>query len=121
MLSPFPPSVFLFRYVSHSLSLPFFPCLGCILALIGMPFLRSLLRIIHVVVFLLFVLLFVFVFVFLVDMHLYILSPLCPFLATMSLAGNFLVRFLLSAFFAFFLGTCSRFDLVWFRLFCDHS
>ena len=101
MLSPFPPSVFLFRYVSHSLSLPFFSSLGCILPLIGMSFLRSLLRIIHVVVFLLFVLLFVFVF--LVDIHLYIVSLLCPFLATMSLAGNFLVRFLLSAFFAFFL------------------
>ena len=69
--------------------------------------------------FLLFVLLSVCVF--LVDIHLYILSLLCPFLATMSLAGNFLVRFLLSAFFAFFLGTCFRFDLVWFRLFCDHS
>ena len=88
MLSPFPPSVFLFRYVSHSLSLPFFPCLGCILALIGMPFLRSLLRIIHVVVFLLFVLLFVFVFVFLVDMHFifYLLCVpswrRCPWLAT---------------------------------------
>ena len=69
--------------------------------------------------FLLFVLLFLFVFV--VDLHLYILPLLRPFLATMSLAGNFLVRFLLSAFFAFFLGTCSRFDLVWLRLFCDHS
>ena len=69
--------------------------------------------------FLPFVLLFVFVFV--VDLHLYILPLLCSFLATMSLAGNFLVRFLLSAFVAFFLGTCSRFDLVSFRLFCDHS
>ena len=117
--------MFLFRYVSHSLSLPFFSYLGSILPLIGMPFLRSMLSeelcVVAFRLFLLFVLLFVFVFVFLVDTYLYILSLLCPFLTTMSFAGNFLARFLLSAFLAFFLGTCSRFDLVWFRLFCDHS
>ena len=45
--------------------------------------------------FLLFV--FLFVFVFLVDLFTF-LSPLCPFLATMSFADDFLVRFLLSAF-----------------------
>ena len=51
--------------------------------------------------FLLFVLLFVFVF--LVDLFLW-LSLLCPFLATMSFDGYFLVRCLLSAFpvFSFF-------------------
>ena len=70
--------------------------------------------------FLLFVLLLVFVFL-LVDIHLYILPLMCPFLATMSFAGNFLVRFLLFAFPAFFLGKCTRFDFVWFRLFCDHG
>ena len=45
--------------------------------------------------FLLFVLLFMFVF--LNDLFLF-LSLLCPFLATMSFAGYFLVRFLLSVF-----------------------
>ena len=34
----------LFRFVSHSLSLPLSSCLGCIPPLIGLPFLRSLLR-----------------------------------------------------------------------------
>ena len=56
------------------------------------------------------------------------LSLLCPVLATMSFATYFLVRSLLSAFlpcfflfFSFFLLNCSRFDLVWFRLSCDHG
>ena len=40
------------------------------------------------------------------------------FIATMSFAGYFLVRSLLSAFPAY-LRTYSRFDLVWFRLSCD--
>ena len=64
------------------------------MSLMALSFLRSLLRSVCVVVFRLF-LLFVlsFVFVFLVDIHLYILSLLCPFLAMMSFAGNLLVYF----------------------------
>ena len=42
------------------------------------------------------------------------------FIAMMSFAGYFLVRSLLSAFSAY-LRTYSRFDLVWFRLSCDHG
>ena len=42
------------------------------------------------------------------------------FIATMSFAGYFLVRSLLSAFPAY-LRTFFRFDLVWFRLSCDHG
>ena len=38
----------------------------------------------------------------------------------MSYAGNFLARSLLSAFPAY-LRTFFRFDLVWFRLSCDHG
>ena len=92
------------------------------MSLMELSFLRSLLRSVCVVAFRLFILfVLLFVFVFLVGIHLYILPLMCPFLATMSFAGNFLVRFLLFAFPAFFLGTCSRFDLVWFRLFCDHG
>ena len=56
------------------------------------------------------------------------LSLLCPVLATMSFATYFLVRSLLSAFlpcfflfFSFFLLNCSRFELIWFRLSCDHG
>ena len=36
--------MFLFRCVSHPLPLPLFSCLGCIPPLIGLPFLRGLLR-----------------------------------------------------------------------------
>ena len=60
------------------------------------------------------VLLCVFVFVFV-----FFLSLLCPFLscmATMSFAGYFLVRCLLSAFRAF-LRTCSQDGLIWFGSF----
>ena len=46
---------------------------------------------------------------------------LCFFLATMSFAGYFHVRFLRSAFPVFFLRSSSQFDLVWFRLSCDHG
>ena len=119
-----------FRCVSHSLSLPLFSCLGCIPPLIGLPFLRSLLKsvlfLVYVVAFCLFLLfVLVFVFVFLVDLFLF-LSLLCLVLATMSFANYLLVRSLLSAFLPcflffilFFLRTCSRFDLIWFRLSCD--
>ena len=116
--------------VSHSLSLPLFSCLGCIPPLIGLHFLRSLLRSVLVCVvafclFRLFVLLFVFVI--LVDLILF-LSLVCPVLATMSFASYLLVRSLLSAFLpcfflfvAFFLRNFSRFDLIRFRLSCDHG
>ena len=40
------------------------------------------------------------------------------FTATMSFAGCFLVRYLLSAFPAYLR---FRFDLIWFRLSCDHG
>ena len=57
-----------------------------------------------------------------------VFSPVCDFvcvfrvlsIATMSFAGYFLVRSLLSASPAYLL-TYSRFDLVWFRLSCDHD
>ena len=39
----------------------------------------------------------------------------------MFFADKFPVRFLLSVFPAFFFGMCSRLDLVWFRLSCDHG
>ena len=91
-----------FRCVLHSLSLPLSSCLGCIPPLVGLPFLRSLLRsvllIVYVVAFCLFLLfVLVLVFVFLVDLFLF-LSLLCPVLATMFFANYLLVRFLLSAF-----------------------
>ena len=60
-------------------------------------------------------------FPFLVDLFLFFCLfcvPSC--MATMSFAGYFLVRCLLSAFPAF-LRTYSRFDLGWFRLTCDHG
>ena len=51
-------------------------------------------------------------------------SSVCVFcvllIATMFYAGYFLVRSLLSAFFAI-LQTYSRLDLVWFRPSCDHG
>ena len=90
LLSLFPPVLF-FRCVSRSLSLPLSSCLGCIPPLIGLPFLRSLLRSVLVYViafclFLLFVLLFV-LFVFLVDLFLFCLFCVpfwrrCPLLTT---------------------------------------
>ena len=85
-----------FRCVSHSLSLPLCSRLGCIPPLIGLPFFRSLLRsvllIVYVVAFCLFLLfVLVFVFVFLVDLFLF-LSLLCPVLATMSFTNYLLVR-----------------------------
>ena len=122
----------LFRCVSHSLSLPLSSCLGCIPPFIGLPFLRSLLKsvffLVYVVAFCLFLLfVLVFVFVFLVNLFLFLfLSLLCPVLATMSFANYLLVRSLLSAFlpcFLFFVLFFSpklfRFDLIWFRLSCD--
>ena len=122
VLSPFPScSVFFFRCVLHSLSLPMSSCLGCIPLLIRLAFLRSLVTTrmfflpyaYYVVVFCLFFcfcfcLSFCFLFI-----YFYFTSPLCPFLAMMSFAGYFLVRFILSTFFLGFLHlTCLWFDLV---------
>ena len=55
---------------------------------------------------------------FLLFMILFVFS-ISLFIVTMSFAGYFLVRSLVSAFPAY-LRTYSRFDLVWFRL-CDHG
>ena len=61
-------------------------------------------------------------FLFLVNSFLFHFCLFCvpSCMATMFFAGYFLVRSLLSAFPAF-LRTYSRFDLVWFRLSCDHG
>ena len=47
-------------------------------------------------------------------------SSIFLFIVTVSFAGYFLVRSLLSASLDY-LRTCSRFDLVWFHLSCDHE
>ena len=80
------PSVFLFCCVLHPLPLPLSSCLGCIPPLIGLPSLRFM-RLPLVCFYCLcdFVCVFYFYFYFL-------------FIATMSFAGYFLVRSLLSAF-----------------------
>ena len=85
----------------HSFPLPLSSCLGCTPPLIGLPFLRF-----YAVASSLF-LLFVF--------SIYFLS-----IATMSSAGYLLVHSLLSAFSAY-LRRYFRFDLVSFRLSCDHG
>ena len=95
----FSPSVFLFRCVLHPL--PLSSCLGCIPPLIGLPSLRF-----YAVGSSLFLLSVCFLFMF------SILSRRCPLLAT-SLSVLFcLLSMLISD---------SRFDLVWFRLSCDHG
>ena len=63
-------------------------------------------------------LLFVLLFVFLVD---FFLSLLCPFLATMSYFLAVLCLFSLLFLFYFVLRNCSRFNLVWLCLSCDHA
>ena len=84
----------------HPLPLPLSSCLGCIPPLIGLPSLRFM-RLALVC----FYCLCVFVYVF-------------HFIATMSFAGHFLsVLFCLLS----MLISDSRFDLVWFRLSCDHG
>ena len=72
------------------------------------------------VCFLCFCFFFVCVFLFLVSFFLICVS-LCPFLTTMSFAGYFLARFLLSAFSSSFFWICSWFGLVWFCLSYDHG
>ena len=88
------------RCVLHPLPLPLSSCLGFIPPLIGLPFLR-------------------FMWLYLVCFY-----CLCFLLflsiATMSFAGYFLVRSLLSAF-PGYLRKCFRFDFVWFRLSCDYG
>ena len=97
----FSPSVFLFRCVLHPLPLPLSSCLGCIPPLIGLPPLRF-----YAVASSLFLLYVCFLFMF------SILSRRCPLLTT-SLSVLFcLLSMLISD---------SRFDLVWFRLSCDHG
>ena len=82
----FSPSVFLFPCVFHPLPLLLSSCLGCIPPLIGLPFLRFM-RLSQLCFYCLcdFVCVFYFYFYFL-------------FITTMSFAGYFLVRSLLSAF-----------------------
>ena len=89
--------------------------------LIGMPFSRGLPTrefflpyAYRVVVFCLFLNLLLFVFFFRVNYYLFSLAKMC-------FADNFPVRILLSVFPSFFLGMCSRFDLVSFRLSCEHG
>ena len=101
LLSPSLYLCFLFRCVLHPLPLPLSSCLGCIPPLKGLPSLRF-----HAVGFSLFLLSVCFWFMF------SILSRRCPLLAT-SLSVLFcLLSMLISD---------SRFDLVWFRLSCDHG
>ena len=101
----FPPSVFLFRSMSHPLSSPLSSFLGCVPPLIGPPLLRSLLRgvlcgcLLSVS-----------------SVYDFVRVSWFLLIATMSFAGYFLVRSLLSAF-PGYLRTYSRFDLVWFRLY----
>ena len=96
----FSPSVFLFRCVLHPLPLPLSSCLGYIPPLIGLPSLRF--YAVGSSLFLLSMFLFMFS----------ILSRRCPLLST-SLSVLFcLLSMLISD---------SRFDLVWFRLSCDHG
>ena len=91
LLSPFPPSVFLFRCMSHSLPLPLSSYLGRIPPLIGLPLLRSLLRSVFCA-YSLFLLLFAMLFVFSV----YCLSRRCPVLATFLLVLLCLISLLIS-------------------------
>ena len=79
----FSPSVFLFRSVLHPLPLPLSSCLGCIPPLIGLPSLRFM-QLPLVCFYCLCVLL--------------VFSILFLFFATMSFAGYFLIRSLLSDF-----------------------
>ena len=86
---------FLFRCVLHPLPLPLSSCLGCIPPLIGLPSLRF-----YAVASSLFLFLFS------------ILSRRCPLLATFLSVLFSLLSMLISD---------SRFDLVRFRLSCDHG
>ena len=94
----FSPSLFLFRCVLHPLPLPLFSCLGCIPPLIGLPSLR-------------FMRLPLVCFYCLLDFY-FCLSRRYPLLATFSSVLFCLLSLVISDF---------RFDLIWFRLSCDHG
>ena len=94
--------LFIFRCVLHPLPLALSSCLGCIPPLIGLPSLRF-----YAVASSLFLLSCVFLFVF------SILSRRCPSLLAIFLSVLFCLLSLLIS--------DSRFDLVWFRLSCDHG
>ena len=102
----FSPSVFSFRCVLHPLPLPLSSCLGCISPLIWLPSLRFMrLPLVcfyclcdFVCVFYLFII--------------FCLSRRCSLLATFLSVLFCLLSLLISEF---------RFDLVWFRLSCDHG
>ena len=110
--------------LSYPLTLPLSSCLGCIPQLIGLHLLRSLLRNVSCgsLLFVTYVRAFVQCFCFLLVAYCYFVSSVslpvwrrCPLLATF-------LSIVLSLFsLLFFLRTCSRFDLVWFRLSCDHG
>ena len=97
----FSPSVFLFRCVLYPLPLPLSSCLGCIPPLIGLPPLRF-----YAIASSLFLLSVCFCLCF------FILSRRCPLLATFLSVLFCMLSLLISD---------SRFDLVWFRLSCDHG
>ena len=102
----FPPSVFLFRCVLHPLPLPLSSYLGCIPPLIGLPSLRF-----CAVASSLFLLSVCFCFC-LIFLLFYLLSRRCPLRATFLFVLFCLLSLLIYD---------SRFDLVWFRLSCDHG
>ena len=102
----FSPSVFLFRCVLHPLPLPLSLCLGCIPPLIGPPSLRFM-RLLLVFFYCLCVFVCVFYFYFY-----FCVSRRCPLLATFLSVLLCLLSMLIPDF---------RFDLVWFRLSCDHG
>ena len=115
--------MFFLRCVSHPLPSPLSSCPGCIPPLIGLPLLRSLLKSVlcGCLLFVSSVCVFVCVFCFLlIHIYIYIYIFFPSSMATMSFAGYFLARSLLSAFPAF-LRMYSRFDLVWFRLSCGQG
>ena len=97
----------LFCCVLYPLPLPLSSCLGCIPPLIGLPFLRFM-RLPLVC----FYCLCDFVCVFSLYIYIYCLSRQCPLLATFLSVLLCLLSLLISDF---------RFDLVWFRLSCDHG
>ena len=102
----FSPSVFLFCCVLHPLPLPLSSCLGCIPPLKGLPSLRFI-RLPLVCFYCLCVL-----FMFSIFIFIFCVSRRCPLLATFLSVLFCLVSLLISDF---------RFDLVWFRLSCDHG
>ena len=95
-----PPVLFYIRCVAHSLLLALSSYLGCLPLLV--PFVNSLLRRMFSLPYACYVCL-----PFVCFPFVFCLSVLNPFLATMSFAGYFHVRFLLSAFPVFLFQPCS--------------